>query len=42
MKLKDNFTYSISTLTLEKYSFLILVEEKPTTWDVEKKKVRIM
>lgn len=38
MKLKDNFTYSTSILTLEKYSFLVLVKEKPTTWDGEKKK----
>lgn len=38
MKLKDNFTYSISILILEKYSFLVLVKEKPTTWDGEKKK----
>lgn len=38
MKLKDNFTYSISILTSEKYYFLFLVKEEPTTWDGEKKK----
>lgn len=40
MKIKDNFAYSISILTLEKYSFLVLVKEKRTTRDGEKKKTK--
>lgn len=35
MKLKDNFTYSFSILTFEKYSFLVLVKKKPPTCDAE-------
>lgn len=35
MKLKDNFTYSFSILTFEKYSFLVLVKKKPPTRDGE-------
>lgn len=45
MKLKDNFTYSFSILTFEKYSFLVLVKKKPPTCDAEnlkkKKKKRM-
>lgn len=42
MKLQDNFTYSISIRTSEKYSFLVL-KEKSITWDNEgEKRMHVM
>lgn len=35
MKFKENFTYSFSILTFEKYSCLVLVKKKPPTCDGE-------